>query len=176
MKLRIELCGKSKIEYWANKYNVANDTCIETLVPEVEKRGYLTKCELIEVTKWVLQNTKGGRRKRTLDYVDKNRPDNVEEFTRNAFLLTNDNDSIRCLARLVGVGWAIASTILHWFHEYPYPTWTPHAKWAVQIDEDTFNSTRWQNYVNYCRTKAEKYEVPMRTLDRAFRACGKANM
>ena len=60
MKLRIELCGKSKIEYWANKYNVANDTCIETLVPEVEKRGYLTKCELIEVSKWVLQNTKGG--------------------------------------------------------------------------------------------------------------------
>lgn len=176
MKLRIELCDKSKIEYWANKYNVANDTCIETLVPEVENRRYLTKCELIEVSKWVLQNTKGGRRQRTLDYVDENRPDNVEEFTRDAFLLTNDNDSIRCLDRLDGVGWAIASTILHWFHEYPYPTWTPHAKWAVQIDENTFNSTRWQNYVNYCRTKAEKYEVSMRTLDRAFRACGKANM
>ena len=176
MKLRIELCSKSKIEYWANKYNVANDTCIETLVPEVEQRGHLTKCELIEVSKWVLQRTKGGRRQRTLDFVERNSPDNVKRFTRNAFLLTNDSDSIRCLCRLHGVGWAIASAILHWFHECHYPTWTPHARWSVQIDEDSFNSTRWQNYVNYCRTKVDKYEVSMRTLDRAFRECGKANM
>ena len=179
MKLRIELCGKSKIECWANKYNVANDTCIENLIPEVKKRDqlHLTKCELIEVSKWVLQNTKGGRQQRTLDWVKKNSPDNVEGFTRNAFLFTNDTDSIRCLEQnLKGVGWAIASVILHWFHECPYPTWTPHAKWAVEIDEDSFSFTRWQDYVNYCRTKADKYEVPMRTLDRAFRECGKANM
>ena len=167
-----------QIECWANKYNVANDTCIETLIPEIEQRGHLTKCELIEVSKWVLQNTKGERRQRTLDWVKKNSPDNVERFTRNAFLLTNDGDSIRCLEQnLKGVGWAIASAILHWFHECPYPTWTPHAKWSVKLKpKQSFSSTGWQNYVNYCRTKADKYEASMRTLDRAFRECGKANM
>ena len=52
MELRPELRGRSRVEYWANRYDVANDTCIETLVPEVEQRGHLTKCELIEVSKW----------------------------------------------------------------------------------------------------------------------------
>ena len=178
MELRQELQDRSKIQDWAGKYNVGHDICMENLVPQVKEKGYLTICELIEVSKWVLQNTKGGRRQRTLDYVDENRPDNVERFTKNAFLLTNDSDSIRCLEQnLKGVGWAIASTILHWFHEYPYPTWTPHAKWSVKLKpKQSFSSTCWQNYVNYCRTKADKYEVSMRTLDRAFRACGKANM
>ena len=177
MKLRMELCGRSKIECWANKYNVANDTCIETLVPEVEQRGHLTKCELIEVSKWVLQKTKGGRRQKTLDLVETNSPDDVKEITRNAFRSTDESDSIRCLEQnLHGVGWVIASAILHWFHECHYPTWTPHARWSVQIDEDSFSFTRWRDYVNYCRAKADQYEVSMRTFDRAFRECGKANM
>ena len=178
MKLRKKLRGRSKIECWADKYNVANDTCIETLVPEVEQRGHLTKCELIEVSKWVLQKTGAGRRQLILDRVEPNSPDDVEKWTKNAFLLTNDSDSIRCLEQnLKGVGWVTASAILHWFHERPYPTWTPHAKWAVKLDPKLdLSSTRWQDYVNYCRTKADQYEVDMRTLDRAFRECGKANM
>lgn len=69
-----------------------------------------------------------------------------------------------------------ASVILHWFHERPYPTWTPHAKWAWGIHEDSFTSRRWQEFVDRCRGKAEEYEMSMRTLDRAFRECGKANM
>ena len=179
MKLRIELCGKSKIECWANKYNVANDTCIEILRPKVEKRECLTKSELIEVSEWVLQRVGEGPRQYRVGLIaDNNSPDNVEKFTRNAFLSTNDSDSICWLEQnLYGVGWAIASSILHWFHEYPYPTWTPHAKWSVNLKPKLdWSSTHWQNYVNYCRDKAEKYEVSMRTLDRAFRECGKANM
>ena len=178
MELREELRGRLKIEYWANKYNVANDTCIENLIPEVERRGHLTNCELIEVSKWVLQKTGKGRRQITLDLVETNSPDDVTEMTRDAFLSTNDSDRIRCLKRnLDGIGWAIGSAILHWFHECPHPTWTPHAKWAVKLNPNQhFSFTRWQDYVNYCRAIADEYEVCMRTLDRAFRECGKANM
>ena len=177
MELCEELRSRLKIEYWANKYNVANDTCIENLVPEVEQRGRLTKCELIEVSKWVLQKTRGGRRQRTLDLVGTNNPDDVREITRYAFLSTDDSDSIRRLQRnLDGIGWAIGSAILHWFHECPYPTWTPHARWAVQLCQNSWSSTRWQDFVNYCRDRADEYEVCMRPLDRAFRECGKANM
>ena len=182
MELRQELRSKSKIESWANKYNVANDTCIETLVPEVEQRGHLTKCELIEVSKWVLQNTKGGRRQRTLNYVETNSPDAVREITSDAFLLTDDSDCIRCLTRkldgrkLHGIGETIGSVILHWFHECRYPTWTPHARWAVQLCQNSWSYKRWQDYVNKYRDIADEYEVCMRTLDRAARECGKANM
>ena len=180
MKLRIELCSKSKIECWANKYNVDNDASIETLVPEVIEREsrYLTKPELIEVSNWVLQRVGEGPREYRVGLIaENNSPDNVEEFTRNAFLSTNDSDSIYCLKNLHRVGPTIASAILHWFHERPYPTWTPHAKWSVNLNPKLrWSSMGWQDYVNYCRTKAEKYQVSMRTLDRAFRECGKANM
>ena len=177
MELYEELRGRLKIEYWANKYNVANDTCIENLVPEVEQRGHLTKCELIEVSKWVLQKTGEGRRQITLDLVETNSPDDVREMTRDAFLSTDDSDRIRCLKRnLDGIGWAIGSAILHWFHEFRYPTWTPHARWAVQLCQNSWSSTRWQDFVNYCRDRADEYEVCMRTLDRAFREYGKTNM
>ena len=105
MELCEELRGRSKIEYWANKYNVANDTCIGNLVPEVEQRGHLTKCELIEVSKWVLQKTGEGRRQITLDLVETNSSDDVREMTHDAFLSTDDSDRIRCLKRnLNGIG------------------------------------------------------------------------
>ena len=179
MGLRMELCSRSKIECWAGKYNVANDTCIENLVPEVEQRGYLTKCELIEVSKWVLQKTGEGRRQITLDLVETNSPDDVREMTHDAFLSTDDSDHIRCLKRnLNGIGWTIGSAILHWFHECRYPTWTPHARWCVQLDESQYrnNFERWKAYTLFCRDIADEYEVCMRTLDRAFREYGKANM
>ena len=37
MELRLELRGRSRVEYWANRYDVANDTCIETLVLKLNK-------------------------------------------------------------------------------------------------------------------------------------------
>ena len=179
MKLRIELCGKSKIECWANKYNVANDTCIETLKPEVEERGYLTQCELIEVSNWVLQRESERRRQYRVGLIaENNSPDNVQTFTGNAFLSTNDSHSIRCLEQnLYGVGETIASAILHWFHELPYPTWTPHGKWGFYLDPKLkWNSTDWQEYVKGFRDAVNEFEVCKRTLDRACRECGKANM
>ena len=52
MELRQELQDRSEIQKWAwSKCNV-DDTPIKKIVPGVRERGYLTKCELIEVAKW----------------------------------------------------------------------------------------------------------------------------
>ncbi|MCY3742885.1 MAG: hypothetical protein OXH00_17870 [Candidatus Poribacteria bacterium] len=109
--------------------------------------------------------------------MKQNSSDDVREITRDAFLSTNDSDSIRCLRRLDGVRWAIGSAILHWFHERPYPTWTPHGKWGFCLDPKLkWNSTDWQKYVKCFRNALDKYEVCKRTLDRACREFGKAKM
>ena len=174
MQLREELRDKSKIQHWAGKYPVDYDICIENLVCEVKKKGYLTKCELIELAKWKVR-----KKRNTFRNVIKNHPNDVKKFTRNAFLKTDANNSMRCLLRqydgLKGVGWAVGSAILHWFHECRYPIWDRHARWSVQLDKNNGSFKSWKAYVDFCRDIADEYEVCMRTLDRALIIYGKNN-
>ena len=181
MELRAELRGKSNIQYWANKYPVAYDIDIENLVPEVKERGYLTKCELIEVAKW-----KVPKKRNTLCNVIRNDPNDVKKMTRAAFRAAAD-DSIRSIrylcndrrrdAGLHGVGIPVGSAILHWFHEDCYgshedcyPIWDRYAIWSVQLDKSQYKNDfeRWKAYTLFCRDVAERYKVCMRTLDRAL--------
>ena len=174
MELRQELQDKSKIEEWSRCYDVDYDTCIENLVKDVKDRGYLKSSELIEVASW-----KVPKGRNTVWRVKKNSPNDVKRFTRAAFLSTDESDGIRCLRRLAGVGRAVASAILHWFHEDPYPIWDCHARWSVRLNECQHqyknNDERWRAYVEFCRTIADEYEVDMRTLDRALLEYGKKN-
>ena len=170
MELRQELQDKSKIKEWSRYYNVYYDTCIENLVKDVKDRGYLKKSELLKVACW-----KVPKGRNTVWRVRKISPDDVKEITRNAFLSTDDSDSIRCLRCLGGVNWAVAFAILHWFHDDCYPIWDRHARWSVQIDKNSCSFKRWKAYVDFCRAIADKYEVDMRTLDRALLLYGRKN-
>lgn len=179
MELREELRDRSKIQDWAGKYPVDCDICIENLVFEVKKRGYLTKCELIELAKWKVR-----KKRNTFRNVIKNHPNDVKKFTRDAFRATVD-DSIYYLYNqrprrdfgLHGVRIPMGSAILHWFHEDPYPIWDRHAIWSVQLDKNQYknNFERWKAYVEFCRETADEYEVCMRTLDRALLQYGRGN-
>lgn len=172
MELRQELQDRSKIQDWAwNKCGV-DDTPMKKLVPEVRERSprYLTKCELIEVAKWKVPT---GRN--SVWRIETMSPTNVERITRDAFLLTDDSDRLRHLYKLKGVDSAIASAILHWFHDDRYPIWDKHARWSIQLAEDYCSNARWKAYVEFCRATADKYEVCMRTLDRALLQYGRDN-
>lgn len=142
MELREELQDTSKIQDWAWNQCDVDDTPMKKLVRGVEKRGYLTKCELIKVAKW-----KVPKKRNTFRNVIKNHPNDVKKMTRNAFRATV-NDSIYYLDNqrprrdfgLHGVRVPIGSAILHWFHEAPYPIWDRHAIWSVQLDKSLFLS------------------------------------
>ena len=182
MELREELRDKSKIQHWAGKYPVDYDICIENLVCEVKKRGYLTKTELVRLAEWKLPDRwKRGEQEGKLGLVKTNSPNDVKEITRNAFLETDANNSMRCLLReydgLKGVGWAVGSAILHWFHECRYPIWDLHARWSVHLPKNKYycGLKLWKTYVDFCRDIADEYEVCMRTLDRALITYGKNN-
>lgn len=180
MELRAELRGRSNIQYWAGEYNVDYDTPIKNLVCGVKERGYLTKPELVELACWKLpERWKRGEDEGKLGLVKANSCDDVKEITRKAFRETDSIKSIRCLGRLQGVGRAIGSAILHWFHEERYPIWDIYARWSVRLNECQHqyknNDERWQTYVKYCKDIADEYEVCMRTLDRALLKYGQAN-
>lgn len=173
MRLRID---ESDILYYAAQYlqdetcMEVDETCMEVLVPEVQERGCLTKSNLIELSDWQLEPRyrRGNRRN-----IEKNGDRRVEKITRSAFRTRNESDRINELRRLKGVGWAVGSAILHWFHRDPYPIWDPNALWTVGVDESQYGTESeymvvWKAYVPFCRDLAERNEVDMRTLDRAL--------
>ena len=74
-----------------------------------------------------------------------------------------------------GVGPTVASVILHLYDKKEYPIFSKQPVRAieinaVEIDIETvnFNEAFWRRYVNSCRAEADRYDVSMRTLDRAL--------
>ena len=131
--------------------------------------GYLLKTELREMGRW--------KYPRTLPkLIDKNQPEDVEKITAEAFSLQDDWEKLKKLISynggLHGVGESVASVILHLYDsEKEYPILDVHALSSVGIKEADARGPKypfWQEYVLFCRDKAEKYKVSMRTLDRAL--------
>ena len=148
-------------EYCKNKALKDEDDRIKEIADKVKERGYLTKSDLIEVSRWTSQERNVGR-------VKKNSDNFVEEITRAALCLdTPEPDRINGLRCLRGVGLATASAILHWFHQDPYPIWDRRALETIQF-ENTPNFRNWETYVSFCRDVAEQKGVDIRTLDRAL--------
>ena len=160
MKLRFD---ESKIRYYADKYQTDHqcyDNSVERIVDAVKGRGYLTKSDLIELSDWA----KNGR---NIHKIKSNNDDFVKKMTGCALSSdTAERDRICYLRRLDGVGQAVASAILHWFHKDHYPIWSTPARNSVGIDSP--KRGEWEAYVSFCRCLAKKNKVNMRTLDRAL--------
>ena len=128
MRLRFD---ESKIRYYADKYldeEKDYDNPVESVVDEVKGRGYLTKSDLIALSYWV--------KNRSTHLIKSHSDDFIKE--RTGFALssaTADPDRIR----LKGVGWSVASAILHWFHKDHYPIWSGPVR-------NNVNFSRIQNY------------------------------
>ena len=159
MRLRFD---ESKIRYYADKYldeEKDYDNLVESIVDEVKGRGYLTKSDLIALSYWV--------KNRSTHLIKSHSDDCVKE--RTGFALssaTADPDRIR----LNGVGWSVASAILHWFHKDHYPIWSGPTRDSVHLDATRYapKPGEWEAYVSFCRCLAKKNKVNMRTLDRAL--------
>jgi len=69
---------------------------------------------------------------------------------------------------LSGVGWPMASVILHWCHADPYPILDFRALWSLGLDPlPPYDFDLWRAYTGHCRGLAAA-GVTMRDLDRAL--------
>ncbi len=106
----MKLCFKeSRIEYWASRYQYAQD---ETALMELEPVTELDKGTLLRVCYW--------KSPRNL-WPKKNTDSYVREVTRFAFSTTDERARIEALTLLDGVSFPTASAVLHLFHQNPYP-------------------------------------------------------
>ena len=151
------LFDEKNIPDYACKYDIDYDAPVEAIVTEVKERRYLTKSNLIELSKWI--------RNRRTDLVYNNSNEFIIEVTREALTSTNELDRINVSQCLGGVSLGISSSILHWFHEDDYPIWS---KLALSSIKPIPSESQWQNYVSFCRNTARRNKINMRTLDRAL--------
>ena len=157
---------ESKILDYADQYPAAYDSCVKDIKGHVMNQGYLSLSDLEVVGKWkVKRGLNTGR------YLIKNSPARVIDITRIALSSdTCDRDRIELLQCLHGVREAVASAILHWFHEDPYPIWDKFARTALGFDpsQTYFKGNDWKNYTSRFRGIMERRNVDKRTLDRAL--------
>ena len=180
-EMQFPFTTRKEIIDWAAHYiqNLSKkDRCREQAVMDIKEKvrsrqtdetpgGYLLKAELKEMGHW---------KHYTLpSKMDKNPPGHVEKITAEAFSPGDDWEKLKKLISyyggLHGVRESVASVILHLYDPNKYPILDEHALRSVGIKEKYVHGPKypfWQEYVDLCLAEAERYDVPMRTLDRAL--------
>ena len=166
MKLRIPY---NKLKYWASRYNypISEDNLINKK-STIQKRGYLTKENLEEICKWKSPRSAGNMQSNSEEYIN--------EITSLSFKSQDERTRIEVLTVLDGVGWPTASVILHLFHKQKYPLLDFRALWSINTEvPNTYNFIFWWEYVQYTRLLSKKYDIDMRSIDRALWQFSKEN-
>ena len=135
---------------------------------KIDKQGHLTKKDLIELVDW--------KAPRTVKKLKKNKDEYVKEITQITLTAKNERTRIEALTCLDGVGWPVASVVLHFFHKDRYPILDYRALWSVSmLKENSSTATPnrycfdcWWEYVEFCRKTADTAGISMRQLDKAL--------
>ena len=176
-RMHFPFSTKKEINDWAARYT-KNQTGAQQLIeqylmalkgaikrrrtPEAP-RGYLRYDEFYDLFYWKLK-----RRPRSLKRDSKNE---IQEITGEAFRLDNDWEKLDKLTKIHDVGRSVASAILHLCDQKKYPILDHHALRSVDIEEEYIYGPEypfWQEYVGLCCRKTKRYDVSIRTLDRAL--------
>jgi hypothetical protein len=155
------------VQYWADRYEYGDDA-IQEIVPDVRRRGFLTKKEFLAVCRW--------KSPRSQPRCQTNPPGFIRAVTQVALSSTDERLRIEVLTLLDGVRWPTASVILHFFHSDPYPIVDVRALESLGVKGPVqYNFGFWCDYVHCCRQLSRRYKVTMRTLDRALWQYSKDN-
>lgn len=156
------------IPHWAARYDAAYDADIEAMAPTARARGRLTLAELGQLGRW--KSPRIGPRLAANDEAY------VEAVTAVALTTPSEPLRIEVLTLLSGVGWPMASVVLHWCHTDPYPILDFRALWSLGVAPlPNYDFPLWRPYTDHCREMAAAAGVSMRDLDRALWQFSKEN-
>jgi hypothetical protein len=134
---------------------------IEHIFPAYQKRGYLTRNEFLKVCHW--KSPRPRKQQKTNDEKF------IKEISRLSLSTSNEQLRIQIGTLLKGVNWRTASAFLHFSFPQAYPILDVYALKSVgKKFPSSCNFIFWQRYAKFCRSKARKAKVNMRTLDRAL--------
>jgi hypothetical protein len=143
-------------------FGVDDDLLFENdIVPRARRTGRLTRADINAIRVWKWPPSVGRPSTDTDDFV--------EAVTALALSTPNERLRIEALTLLNGVGWPVASVILHFVHPDRYPILDRRALWSLGNDEPSlYHFAYWNDYTQCCRRLADEHGLTMRQLDRAL--------
>ena len=141
--------------------NGAADERIERTLQAARDRGHMTSDELRATARWKYPGN------RLVSLVAENTPDEIAEITRVSFAATSERLRIGALLALHGIGWPMASVILHFAFPGRYPILDVRVMHTIDGPR-VYNFDGWTRITKFCRNKSAEYGVTMRELDRAL--------
>jgi len=128
----------------------------------LRKQRYLTRKNLITIGDW-----KAPRARR---HYSNNRNHKVRKISKFSFSTRDEKARIESLDSLRGVGYPMASTILHFAFPEKYPIVdfrVLYSLWGLK-PPIRYDFKLWERYCNKIRAIAKKYHLPMRMVDKAL--------
>ena len=147
--------------YQAGVSNGEADEQIERRFLAIRGRGHMVSEDLRHIARWKYPG------RALVNLVDKNTQAEVTEISRASFSATTERLRIGALLALHGVGWPMASVILHFAFPDRYPMLDKRVMRVVGGPE-AYSFARWDEYTDLCRVASQRLDVSMRVLDRAL--------
>jgi len=158
-------------EKYDRRYRNTNGEAVEEEIKRVlKKRRYLNKNDFGKIGLW-----KSTRPKR---HYESKQNDNltVKEITRFSFAAKSDTARIKSLIILKGVSWPLASTILHFAFPDKYPILDFRVLWSLGWRVPPgYGFDLWQRYCNRISGISRRFNLPIRTVDKALWQYSKEN-
>ena len=93
----------------------------------------------------------------------------VKRITRHSFATDSEKERIECLLDLNGVGYPVASTILHFAFPDRYPIMDFRAIWSLGLKQPKYYCFDfWQKYCAEIKAISERVGENIRTIDKAL--------
>ncbi len=168
MKLDIT---KDNIIYWSQKYNeryrLKDKDREEKIKNILIGQRYLTQENLRDIMYW--------KSPRIIRYADENEPSEIKRITQFSFETENERKRIESLigqkGGLKGVGWPVASTILHFAFPERYPIMdfrVMRSLLDIKPDELLYQFEFWKSYCEKERHISKTLDFPIRTVEKAL--------
>ena len=157
------------INAWAETYPVEHDDALSPFV----SAEFLTQSDLEAIVEWKFGNWPG-RLARTLNVLDGETSEQIEELSRRAFSCNDDLGALLIICVLQGVGPALGSALLMAHDPARYTVIDTRALrsirafgWMVDMPARATQRT-WIPYLSLCRKLRDDTRISLRTIDRAL--------
>lgn len=150
-----------EIEPLAARFGSTDDSRLLALGVAAQARGHYTLEEFIEVCAW--------KTIRSRPKVAGNAAAAVTDATGRALRAADEEERIRALLELAGVGVPTASVLLYCAFPDDYPILDVRALESLGVKpRSQYPVSFWLEYVSACRQLARREGVSIRTLDKAL--------
>jgi hypothetical protein len=161
--------NKTVIIHWAQKYEdnypSKDRSTEERLKKLLIRQSYLAQKDLYDILNW--------KSPRIRHYANQNAPARIERITRHSFETTDEESRIESLlgqkGGLRGVGYPVASAILHFAFPDKYPIMDFRVIRSLGMEQPlAYKFDFWRRYCERLRRLSKKYGLSLRVVEKAL--------